>query len=137
LYSRTIRWFGPSRVDLRQRLGQPVLAGPDVVLARVVGAVGEPQLEVARAGLVHDVDALEEVVDRLAPDPRVGVADAAEHVVVVLEDVRVDRAERHALLRRVPRQVGVVVDLVPRDVQRDGGRDAGVAVTWAASSIFS
>ena len=29
---------------------------------------------------------------------------------------------------RVAREVGVVVDLVPRDVQRDGRRDAGVAV---------
>ena len=37
-------------VGLAQRLGEPVLPGADVVLARVVGAVGEPQLQVARAG---------------------------------------------------------------------------------------
>jgi len=68
------------------------------------------------------------MVDRLLPDAGVGVADAAEHVVVVLEGVRVDRAERDTLFRGVPRQVRVVVDLVPGNVERNGGRDTREAV---------
>jgi len=43
----------------------------------VVGAVREPQLEVARSGQVHDVDALEKMVDRLAANARVRMANAA------------------------------------------------------------
>jgi hypothetical protein len=78
-------------VDGRERLGEAVLAGPDVVLARIVRAVGEPQLEVARPGRVHDVDALEQVVDGLLADTGVRMADRTQHVVVVLERVRVDR----------------------------------------------
>jgi hypothetical protein len=35
-----------SRVHLGQRRSEAVLAGADVVLAGVVGAVGEPQLQV-------------------------------------------------------------------------------------------
>ena len=106
-------------VDRGERLGEAVLARPDVVLARIVRPVREPQLEVARAGRVHDVDAGEQVVERLAADPRVRVADAAEHVVVVLEDVRVDRAEADAEIGGVAGQVRVVVDPVPRDVEGD------------------
>ena len=47
---------------------QAVLAAAHVGLAGVVRALGEPDLQVARAGGVHDVDALEVVVDRLAAD---------------------------------------------------------------------
>ena len=39
------------RVDLLQRVGEPVLPAAQVVLARVVGAVGQPDLQVGRAGL--------------------------------------------------------------------------------------
>ncbi len=113
------------RVDLLQGVGEAVLAGADVVLAGVVGAVGEPDLEVARARGVHHVDALEVVVDRLLADAGIPVGQAAELVVVVLEGVGVDRAELHAEVLRVGAQRGVVVDLVPRDVQRDLRSEAG------------
>ena len=115
-------------VELAQRSGETVLAGAQVVLAGVVGAVGEPELEVARAGGVHDVDALQQVVDGLAAHAGVGVGDAAEPVVVVLEDVGVDGADGDAQVSGVGGQGGVVVHLVPGDVQGDGGGDAGVAV---------
>jgi hypothetical protein len=64
-------------VDGSEGLGQPVLPGPDVVLAGVVGAVGEPQLEVTRPSGIHHVDAFEQVGDGLLAHPRVRVADAA------------------------------------------------------------
>ena len=109
-----------------ERLGKTLLPPTDVVLAGVVGAVGEPQLEVLRPSGVHDVDALEQVVDRLLAHAAIRVADASQHVVVVLERVRVDRAEANATLRGVARQGAVIVDLVPWDVERDRRRDAGV-----------
>ena len=64
-------------VDLGQRVGEPVLPVAQVALARIVEAVGQPDLEVAAAGHVHDVDALEHVGDRLGPDPLVDVGEAA------------------------------------------------------------
>ena len=115
-------------VDLLERGRQPVLPLLDVVLTRVVRAVGEPQLQVAGPGRVHDVDTLEQVVRRLPPYPRIGVGDTAQLVVVVLEHVAVDRAEPDALSLRVRRQRRVVVHLVPGDVQRDARSDAGVLV---------
>ena len=116
------------RVDRGERLGQPVLAGADVVLTGIVRPVGEPQLQVARTGRIHDVDAGEEMIERLAAHARVRVADAPEHVVVVLEHVGVDGAEADPDIRGVAGEVGVVVDLVPRDVERDGRRDPGEPV---------
>ena len=59
---------------------------------------------------------------------RVGVAHAAEPVVVVLEDVGVDRADPDAVGLGVRGQRRVVVDLVPGDVHRHDRRDAGVLV---------
>src|SRR6185437_7642137 len=100
----------------------------DVVLAGVVGAVGEPQLQVLRPGRVHDVDALHQVADGLAADPRVRVADAAELVVVVLEHVRVHGPDRDAVLLGERAQGRVVVDLVPGDVHRDARCHAGERV---------
>ncbi len=111
-----------------ERLRHPVLAGGDVVLAWVVRAVGEPELEVPAAGRVHDVDALKEVRQGLLPRLRVGVADAAELVVVVLEDVGVDRADPDAVALGVRGEGRVVVDLVPGDVHGHDGGDAGVLV---------
>ena len=53
-----------------------------------------------------------------------GWHDRPEPVVVVLEDVGVDRADADAALLGVATQAGPVVHLVPRDVQRHRGRHA-------------
>jgi hypothetical protein len=121
--------IGPEpAVDGGQCLGEPVLPRGDVVLTGVVGAVGEPELEVPRAGGVHDVDALQQVGEGLLAHPRVGVAHAAELVVVVLEDVGVDGADADALARGVRGEGGVVVGLVPGDVHGHARGDSGVRV---------
>lgn len=119
-----------ARVDLLQGVLQAVLPGAHVVLAWVVGAFGEPDLQVAGAGGIHDVDALEVVVDGLAPDAVVFVGEGAELVVVVLERVGVDGAECDTKIRRVAAQRRVVVDLVPRDVQGNSGRQPRDAVDF-------
>ena len=71
---------------------------------------------------------LEVVLHRLGADLRVGVGQAAELVVVVLEGVGVDRAEPHPQVLGVRRELAVVVDLVPRDVQRHARRQPGELV---------
>jgi len=68
------------------------------------------------------------VVECLAAYTRVGVADAAEPVVVVLKRVAVDHADAHAEVGGVLGQRGVVLDGVPRDVQRHARRGRGEAV---------
>lgn len=115
-------------VDLGERLGQPVLPLTDVVLAGIVRTVREPQLQVPGPGRVHDVDALQQMIDRLAADRRLRVADAAQLVVVVLEGVGVDGAQLHATLLGVLREGRVVLDLVPGDVQRHGRGHPGELV---------
>ncbi len=119
---------GEPLVDRGQRLRQAFLAGPDVVLARVVGAVGQPDLQVARAGLAHDLDAPQMVVDGGLTDRSVGVGEAAELVDVVLEGVGVDRAEAQAEVGGVGAELGEVVDLVPRDVEGDARGEPGDGV---------
>ena len=90
---------GSAVVGLSQRLGQTFLARPDVVLPRVIGAVSEPQAHRRRAHLGRDLDALEEVVGRLAAHLWVRVADTAEAVFVLLEHVRVYGADAQAQRR--------------------------------------
>ncbi len=115
-------------VDGGQSLGQPVLTRPHVALARVVRAVREPDLEVPRAGLAHHLDAVQVVLHRLAPYGGVGVGQAAQPVVVVLEGVAVDGAEPYAEVGGVAAQRGEVVDQVPRDVQGHRRSEPGEAV---------
>ena len=52
-------------VHLAQRISEALLAITQITLTRVVEPVGKPDLEVAAAGDVHDVDALVHVRDRL------------------------------------------------------------------------
>ena len=55
-----------------QRLAEAVLAGADVVLTGVVGAVRQPDLQVLRARRMHDLNAVQVVRDRPAPHSLVG-----------------------------------------------------------------
>jgi hypothetical protein len=68
------------------------------------------------------------VVECLAAHGLVRVADAAQLVPVLLEHVRVDRAERDAQFLGVFGERTEVVDAVPRDVQRDRRRHPGEPV---------
>ena len=99
-----------------------------VVLARVVRPVGEPEADDRGADLLRDLDALDAVLERLRAHGGVGVAEAAEPVVVVAEQVRVDGADADAEPLGVAAQLGPVVDAVPRHVDRDARADAGQLV---------
>src|SRR4029077_19510810 len=92
----------------------------EVVLARVVRAVGEPEADDRRAELPGDLDALQAVVEGESPHARIGMTHAPEPVVVLAEEVRVDRADADAALLGVAPQRLPVVDAVPGDVEGDG-----------------
>ena len=59
--------LGQRRVDLLQRLDEPLAAGGERVLAGIVRPVGEPERDRVGCGLRGDRDAFEDVVDRRAP----------------------------------------------------------------------
>src|SRR5215213_9535680 len=109
-------------INRGEALGQSLLPAAEVALPGVVRAVRQPDLEVTRAGLVHDLDALEVMIDRLAPHRLVDMGQAAELVQVVLEGVGVDRAELQTKIGRVVTQGRVVLHPVPRNMQRHLGR---------------
>ena len=116
------------RVQLGQAVEHPRAPRHEVVLPRVAGAVREPQRLRGRAELARDLHALEQVVGRLAADGRVGMRDRAELVVGVLEQVRVDGADPQPARLGVGAQRRQIVDLIPREVQRDGRGRAGQPV---------
>ena len=80
------------------------------------------------AELARDADALDQVLDGASADRRVGMADRAELVVGVLEQVRVHRAHAQAARLDVRAQRAVVVHRVPREVHRHRARRAGQPV---------
>jgi hypothetical protein len=79
-------------IDLLQAVGESVLPAPKITLSGVVGAVGEPDLQIPRPSLIHDLDALEVVINGFAPYGLIDVGQTAELVEVVLERVLVDSA---------------------------------------------
>ena len=68
------------------------------------------------------------MVDRPVPDRGVGVSERAELVVWVLEEIGVHRAGAQAAVIEVVAHACEIIDVVPREVQRDGGCGGGEAV---------
>ena len=108
-----------------------------MVLAREVAAVADPDRVRAGAELLAERHAVHVVRDGLLAHGGVGVGERAELVRMrlaglVLEGVGVGGAEREAAFGGERAQRGGIVGLVPRDVQRDVGRDAHQAVDQVA-----
>jgi hypothetical protein len=74
---------------------------------------------------VHDLYAVQVVIDGAAAHRLVGRGQRAELVLVVLEGVGVDGSQANAQAGRVLLQGGVVIHLVPGNVQGHGGGQAG------------
>jgi hypothetical protein len=68
------------------------------------------------------------VIDCLLSDPGIGVRDAPQHVVVVLEGIGVDRSKPDTVILGECAKLRIVVDLVPRDVKRDRRGEPGELV---------
>ena len=115
-------------VDFCQRVDQAAPARPQIVLPRIVGAVGEPQAEKVRADGLRNLHALHQMRYCTPPHRGVRMAHTAQSVHVVLEDVRVHRADAHTPFRGVNNQALPVVHPVPGNVDGDRWADAGQAV---------
>ena len=100
----------------------------EVVLARIVRPIREPEADDARSELLRDVDAFAAMAQSARADGHVGVAQAAEAVLVVAEEIRVDRPYANTLLLSEASQLPVVVNGVPGDMERDGRAAAGEPV---------
>jgi len=80
-----------------QRLGQVVLAAADIILAGIVRAVGQPQTQMTRADRPAKLDRIEHVPHGGAAHFRIGIAKRAELVNLILEQIRIDRSDAHAV----------------------------------------
>src|SRR5215212_9689131 len=116
LQHESLMW-SDALVDRRQALSQSLLPAAEVSLSGVVRTVGQPNLEVTRTCLVHDLDALEVMIDRLAPHRLVDVGQAAELVEIFLEGVGVDGAELQTKISRVVPQGRVILNSIPRNME--------------------
>jgi hypothetical protein len=119
-------------VDLLEGFREAALAGPDVVLARIVRAVCEPEREVPALRPPAQFDRIEAVLNRPPAHLGVPVSEAAIFIALVLEDVGVDRPDPHARLFGALRDL-LVESLreVPEHVDRDARADAGEPVHLA------
>jgi hypothetical protein len=115
-------------VEAGECLLQPVLARPQVVLAGVVRAIGEPEAHDVRADGSGDLDALEQVLHGSPPHLATRVAEAAQAIGLVLEQVGVDATDPQAKVLRVPARCSPVAGAVPGDVDRDRRADPGQTV---------
>ena len=84
-------------VDRLETIGEAGVASSEIVLARIVRAVRQPEADCGRADLLGDFYALSAVVERPLTDTRVRVTDAPELVRILSEQIRVDRADPQTL----------------------------------------
>ncbi len=111
-----------------ERVEHALTSLDQVVLARVVRPVREPQRLRRRAEHAGDLDALEQVRLGLAADRRVRVRDRAELVVGILEEVRVDRADAEPGRADMARELRGIGHGIPREVERHRAGRAGQPV---------
>jgi hypothetical protein len=79
---------------------EPLFAGAYGAGAGVAEAVGKPQRQIARTGGVLYVDGIEDMRQRGLAHVRVGVAERAVLVALILKHIRVDGADPDAFVRR-------------------------------------
>ena len=109
------------RVERPQVLLEPLLPVADVRGAGIVRSVGEPQHDIAAVQPSRDGDAVARVPQRVFAHGPVGIAERAELVHLVFEEVRVDRARLDAVLRRKrydPIDIVQAARQIPQHVQR-------------------
>jgi hypothetical protein len=117
-------------VDRLEIALKAALARRQVVLPGKVRAVGKPQAENVAVDLGHDLAAFQHVIQRPLLDAGIGVAKRAELVLVILEDIGVDRADGDAAFLRILAHGGVILvgGLIPGNVNGNRRRHAGQLV---------
>src|SRR5207302_10699261 len=73
----------------------------------------------------------QQMIGCFAPDCRVRIGDAAEFVLLFLEEVRVDRADAHSQgFRKLP-ECDDVLDAIPGNVNGNRWADSGVPLDFS------
>ena len=121
-------------VGTHERLLQPLDALADALRAGVVGAVGQPERDIARAQFAGDGHGVEHVRDGAFPDFRRRVAQRAVLVILVLEQVGIDGPGGDSVAGFEAANALNILDAVgqvPQNMQSQGGRDPGEFVHLA------
>ena len=122
---------GEMGVGGREGFLKPSDALADGLCAGIVGAVGDPEGDVAGAELFANLDGFEDVLESLGADLGRGIGERAELVLLVLKEVGIDGAGADsvaALEGLYFLDVGESVGQIPEDVEGHGGSDAGEAM---------
>jgi hypothetical protein len=99
--------------------------------ARVARTVAEPQGNVPAAGLLANLDAFQDVIERGLANCRVGIAQRSILVNLILENIGVDGAETNPHLLRGSlhrRRALETLGEIPKDVRRHTGAAASKMV---------
>src|SRR5579884_1143963 len=99
-------------------------AAAQIVLAGIVGAVGQPEADDMRANRLRNLDALQHVIDGSLPYRFIEVAQAAQSIHVFLKEIGVDGPQAQAQFGGVSFHRLPVLYFVPGDVNGDAGADA-------------
>ena len=75
-----------------QRLHDPSLAPRNAALPWIVSSVGDPWRERGRANCTADFNRREHVIDRAPTNRRILIGDRSVLVALILEHIRIDRA---------------------------------------------
>ena len=112
---------GQLLVYLGQAAFEAPLAGPQIVLPGVIGAIRKPQAEEIAAHLVHDLAAFQEMIDGQFAGPGMGVPQGAQAVFIILKDVGINRPNTDALLFSILAEGRVIAILghIPGDMDGD------------------
>ena len=108
----------------------PVLSADDVILAGIIGPIGEPKTQQLRFDRLGDVDAVGNMAMGVLSRLLVGRRGRAEFVNLVLKEVGVDGADLHAILFR---DIGGCLCVnaqgkVPQHMHRHGRTTSGVLI---------
>src|SRR5262245_31691295 len=100
-------------------------ATAQIVLAGIVGTVGEPEANERRVDGLGDVYALADVQGGWPPYLGPGMCQAAEFIDVILKQIGVDGADAQPKSLRFLSRGLPVVRLIPGDMQSNTGARAG------------
>jgi len=120
--------FRRGQLQMAQAVEQAPAPGAEIILTRIVRAVGQPQADDRRPHRTRDLDAVKDVIDRAPADRGRRVTEAAEHVLVVLEQIWIDGSDLDPMTSRYIQQRRPVIHPVPGDVNRDAGANPGQTV---------
>ena len=122
-----------------QCLAQPANALAHALRAGIVGAVGHPQGNVARAEGRCNLNRVENVRESLGANLLGRIAERAVLVLLVLKEIGIDGAGAHAETLFKPLHfgdVGLAIRQIPKHMQRQCGRCSGQAQHFSSVAEF-